>query len=578
MADNFDESFFESSSGEDDLQRSHDHEVPDADDPYVASQRRASRTRAIAAAGLVVFVALSGFFWMGQKQAAMDEFVALTEALSLTGSYDDLREASKIASSAASNDDLAPAVYYIQGLKADLALWALYSGSQSLSAKSLQMLEAAEVRGPGEPITQFGRAFFESLRGDPSQGLALLDGATAGGETPWHKVARAEALLRSGDLPGARSALGGCDAGLCRSWSARLSMTLGDWEAAKAVGDALVAMTPGHDLGRTTQILATARGLDPESRIERLQGYMEETDLPSLLLARVVVDLSRALRRAEGPKRADELLERALESTPDATLLAREVARTKRFQGYFGAAWNRADKALRNQADDSGLLTELAAAMYFNDAAELLEGRLAPARKRGTAGDGVRRAEAILALIRGLSDQAIEGLQATSHLGEPGDTELYLAEAFLIEKRYGDAANAARKAYAALSSTFGLTSREAAIARMYEGVAVGMGGDPDAAQEILDSAYSKDVRTVWGAWLYGRYHESRENNRAAKDAFLLACHNGQDFAKSCLALADVYDRLEMDDLMRRTQLKARKSYLRQSPKGWQAQRVQAALQ
>lgn len=577
MADNFDESFFESPSEEGVPQASHDHSAPDADDPYVVAQRKASRTRALGAAAVIVLAALGGFFWMGQKQAAIDGLIAQTEALSLTGAYDGLRGASKLASSAAGSDDLAPAVYFIQGLKADLALWALYSGSQSLSAKAQQMLEAAEVRGPDEPVTQFGRAFFEALRGEPSKGLSLLDGGTTGPETPWHSVARAEALLRSGDLPGARAALGACDAGLCRSWSARMSMDVGDWEAAKAAGDSLVIMSPGHELGRTAQVLSTARGLGPAARLERLQGYMEETDLPSLLLARVVVDLSRELRRAEGPKRADELLERALESTPDATLLAREVARTKRFQGYFGAAWNRADKALRSKPDDSGLLTELSAAMYFNDAAELLEGRLGPARKRGTAGDGVRRAEAILALIRGQNDQAIEALKATSHLGEPGDTDLYLAEAFLKAQRYDDAVTAARKAHAALSTTFGLTSREAAIARMYEGVAVGMGGDADGAQEILEAAYGKDVRTVWGAWLYGRYHESTENYRDAKDAFLLACHNGQDFAKSCLALADVYDRLAMDALMRRTQVKARKSYLRQSPKGWQAERVQADL-
>jgi len=563
MSDAADENFFAAG------------EAPSDDDPYILAQRKAARTRALVIA-LAVLAAVGFFlFRMGQKQAAVEAMVAQTELLMATGSFEDLREASTLASSAASADDLAPAAYYVQGLKADLALWWLYTGSQSLTSKAQQMLEVAELRGPDEQVVVDAKAFVAALTGDPAEALAALDGA-AKGTSSWHSVARAQAQIRSGDVAGARATLGGCESGLCRTWSARLALDLGDWEAAKAAADAVVAGRAGHDFGRTVQILATARSLDPEARIERLQAYMEETDLPALLLGRVVVALSRALRRAEGPKRADELLERALESSPDATELAREVSRTKRFQGYFGAAWTRSDKALRNRPADGGLLTELSAALFFNDAAEVLEDRLDPAKKRG-GGDGVRRGEAIAALIRGLNDQAIEGLKATEHLGEPGDTDLYLAEAFFQAERYAEAAKAAQRATAALSATFGPASREAAIGKMYEGVAVGLGGDADGAEEILEAAYAKDVRTVWGAWLYGRYHKANGKLKDAKDAFLLACHNGQDFAKACLALADTYEEMQMDGVMRRTQTEARKSYLRTSPRGWNAQRVKSAL-
>jgi|GEM_PF-1899873 len=580
MSDNLDESFFE--SPDDAPQPTGGHEAvndraPDADDPYIAAQRRSSRIRALIGLVLVIAVAGAALFQMGRKRAAVAALTLQTETLSATGAYGDLRDASQLASAAASKDELAPATYFVQGMKAELALWSLYVGAQSLSAKAQQMMEAAQVRGPEEPSTHFAEALWEAVRGDPALALALLDGGTVGTTTPWHSVARAEALLRSGDLAGARGALDGCDSGLCKAWSGRIAMDIGDWSAAKATGDALVGMRAGHELGRTAQVLSSARALDPDARIERLQGYMEETDLPPLLLARVVVDLSRALRRAEGPKRADELLERALSNTPDASLLAREVARSKRFQGYFGAAWTGADKALRSKPGDPGLLTEMSASLFFNDAAELLEGRLEPAQKRGTAGDGVRRVEAVIALIKGLNDQAIEGLQATSHLGEPGDTQLFLAEAYLRAKRWDDAATAARKAQEPLKGTFGEGSRELAIARMYEGVAVGLGGDDEAAGVILEGAYTKDVRTVWGAWLYGRYHQGAGRTRDAKDAFLLACHNGQDFAQACLALADIYDTMEMDGAMKRTQSEARKSYVRTSPKGWNVQRVRTAL-
>ena len=511
-----------------------------------------------------------------RKQARIDEVIATSEAMMRPGTFDGLHEAARYVADAAAGDELAPAAFHVQGLKADLAIWALYNGAQSQAAHAQQLLEAAEVRGPLDPATQLGKSLHEAIRGDATTALAGLS-VLKGSPGPWEAVAKAEASLRSGDIAGARSALGGCNAGLCRAWSTRIAMDTGEWDAVAATSEALLAESAEHPFGLTGKALAGARGMDDAGRVAALQTFMEGTELPPLLSSRVVIALSRALRRSEGSKRADELLERALEATPEAGLLAQEVARSKRFQGYFGAAWNRADKALRSTPTDPGLITELSAALYFNDAAELLESRLEPARKRG-GGDGVRRGDAIVSLTKGLWDTAIEGLEATRHLGEPGDTELFLAEAYLGAKRYEAAAESARRAGAVLSSTFGEASREAAVAKMYEGLAVSLGGDPDAAKELLEAAYVKDVRTVWGAWLYGRHHKGNDRPKDAKDAFLIACHNGQDFALSCLALAEIYDSLQMDAIMRRTQTEARRQYLRQSPKGWHAARVKAALE
>lgn len=546
------------------------------DDPYLAAQRRKARMRAIIAV-VVVFGLVAAFLVMkARKKAHIESVIATSEALMRPGTFDGLHEAARYVAEQAAADELAPAAFHVQGLKADLAIWALYNGAQSQAAHARELLEAAEVRGPIDPATNLGKALWQAIRGDATTALAGLAVGNTGPEGPWHAITRAEASLRSGDLKGARAALGGCDAGICRAWSARIAMDTGEWDAAAATADALLGEAADHPMGLTARALAGARMEDDQGRVEELQQFMENTELPPLMSARVVIALSRALRRSEGTKRADELLERALEATPEAGLLAQEVARSKRFQGYFGASWNRADKALRSTPTDPGLITELSASLYFNDAHQLLEDRLAPARKRG-GGDGVRRGDAIVSLIKGLWDTAIEGLEATRHLGEPGDTELFLAEAYLGAGRYEAAADSARRAWTSLSGTFGEASREAAVAKMYEGLAISLGGDPEGARELLEAAYVKDVRTVWGAWLYARHHEANGKARDAKDAYLIACHNGQDFAKSCLALANIYDKLEMDGIMRRTQKEARRQYLRQSPKGWRAPQVKAAL-
>ena len=550
----------------------------DFDDPYLAEQRRKALIRNVIIGALLVGAVATVFVVRARKAARVERVLASSEALMELGTFEDLRDAAKAVAEEASGDDLAPAAFHIQGLKADLAIWALYNGSQSQAAHAEQLLEAAKVRGPLDHATQLGEALMLAIRGDTTTALSLLgiEGRT-GPEGPWQAVARSEASLRSGDIAGARAALGGCTVGLCLAWSARIAMDTGEWDAAAATADVLLEQTPTHSFGLTARALALPEGPYDAGRVKSLQRFMESTELPPLLSARVVVALTRALRRSEGSERADALLEQALEASPESTLLAREVSRSKRYQGYFGAAWTRADKALRSVPTDPGLIAELSSALYFNDAAELLLDRLEPARRSG-GGDGVRRGDAIVSLTKGLWGTAIEGLVATRHLGEPGDADLYLAEAYLGAGKHAQAADAARRAWGALSVTFGADSREAAVAKMYEGLAVGLGGDPEAADAILEAAYSKDVRTVWGAWLYARYHKGMNRPREAKDAYLIACHNGQDFALACLALAEIYDSLQMDAIMRRTQQEARRQYLRQSPKGWNAPRVKAALQ
>ena len=549
----------------------------DLDDPYIAAQRQKARVRAILFAVLLAGVVLGVLALKARSTARIDGLIAASEASMASGTFVGLHEAARSVGDAAAADELAPARYHVQGLKADLAIWALYNGAQSQAAHAEQLLEAAEIRGPLEPTTRLGRALWEAIRGDATTALAALNSGQTGEEGPWHAIARAEASLRSGDLAAARAALGGCAIGVCRSWAARIAMNTGEWDAAAATSAVLLGEVADHPIGLTARALAGARTEADEERTASLQRFMESTELPPLLSARVVVALSRSLRRSEGSKRADQLLEQALEATPESALLAQEVARSKRFQGYFGAAWNRADKALRSVPTDPGLIAELSSALYFNDATQLLEDRLGPARRRG-GGDGVRRGDAVVSLLKGLWETAIEGLEATRHLGEPGDVEILLTEAYIGAKRYDAAAESARRAGTAFSGTFGADSREAAIAKMYEGLAMSLGGDPDGAQEVLDAAYGADVRTVWGAWLYGRHHKGNDRPREAKDAFLIACHNGQDFALSCLALAEIYDSLQMDAIMRRTQQEARRQYLRQSPKGWHAPRVKAALE
>ena len=66
-----------------------------------------------------------------RKQARIDEVIATSEAMMRPGTFDGLHEAARYVADAAAGDELAPAAFHVQGLKADLAIWALYNGAQS---------------------------------------------------------------------------------------------------------------------------------------------------------------------------------------------------------------------------------------------------------------------------------------------------------------------------------------------------------------------------------------------------------------------------------------------------------------
>ena len=163
-------------------------------------------------------------------------------------------------------------------------------------------------------------------------------------------------------------------------------------------------------------------------------------------------------------------------------------------------------------------------------------------------------------------------------MGTPGDAELWIAEACL---RVGDpecALTEARAAVKLLESATGAGSREVAIAQMVEGLALAASGEAEEGRRLLDAAFVEPNRTPWGAWLFGRFHEAVGSTAKAKDAYLLACHNGQDFALSCYDLARIYDSLEASSVHRRIQREAREHYLRTSPRGHRSQEVRDALE
>jgi predicted Zn-dependent protease len=101
-------------------------------------------------------------------------------------------------------------------------------------------------------------------------------------------------------------------------------------------------------------------------------------------------------------------------------------------------------------------------------------------------------------------------------------------------------------------------------------------GEPEAAMECYELALSGQNKTPWTAWLYGRTLHYVGETAEAKDALLLACHNGQDFARACWDLAEIYEELELDAVLRRTQSEAKRHYLRTSPKGWRAEQLRRA--
>jgi hypothetical protein len=557
------------------------HGTLDQDDDYVLQKQRQTRMRI---AGVVIVALLGAGVWLYSGYAAKsaaDDLRRSVESKLLRGDFQSVNAAAKQVLEVIAEDERAPAELLVLDAQAELLLYSLYTDQHGQLAHARGLLETAEQRAPGTPRVRLGRALEEAIAGSPDAALEMASAGFEGIEPAWTRIIRAGAEHRKGRFEEAAKALEGCGAPLCMAWDARGAWVAGNVDGAAAAATALEAAAPGHEVSRAISALVAARGLEADAAISALGSLLEHGEpLPSPLSALVIVDLARLLSRTSGPKRAEEFLIAALSADEASPTLAAEFARMRRFQGSFGAAKIRADKALRSRSAEPTLLGEMAAAAFFNDDSKFIRDRATRVPKGAEESDGVRRALAFADLVDGMPGNALPVLLATRHLGAPGETDLWVAWSLLQLKDFGAAADAAAVARTLFGTSMGEGTPEVATAALIEALALIQTGEEEAsetAQALLDSHYKDAGITPWTAWLYGQVHEAREHPRGAKDAYLLACHNGQDFALSCLDLARIYDVLNTDALERRTQKEARRHYLRTAPKGRHADEVRAAL-
>jgi len=551
----------------------------DFDKDWVEKRRRRNRLRAVVAA-VAVLAALGGwFFYTGQKKAKREKTMAELEALVARADFGSLKEASARATQEYNDDLKASPDLLAVDVRAQVLLFVIYTGDDSRRTKARQSLAEAQERAETEPPTALAEALFEAALGSPEAALQLLDGGGVGDFGPdWQAIARAEALLRKGDLTGAAAAVDGRSSPVARTWAIRVAWRTGQLDTVLEQAEAIIAQVPQHQYATVMVELVKARRSADDSALDRLGAMLEHGEpLSALNAALVTVETARLMRRTGRAQQADELLERFLAEDQGSLPLQEEYARVQRYRGLFGAARSRADKALRSRADDPGLLAEMAQAAFFNDANTFVRDRLRQVPSGSENSDGVVRATALAMLLEGGSAVAIRDLKATRHLGMPGETELWLTEALLRANKPEEARQEASRAVELMISSSGEGTNEVAIARMYEGLATAKAGDVEGGRAIMDAAFVEPHRTPWGAWLFGRFHEAAEDDMSAKNAYLLACHNGQDFALSCYDLARIYDSLPASRLHRATQKDAREHYLRTSPRGWHADEVKAAL-
>lgn len=530
--------------------------------------------------GAVFLLAGLGWYLFSAGQTKAKEEAQLTRwhELIARADLDSLKTAATEAGRVLSEDATASGAVAAIDSRAQLLIWILYSGADPQRFRATQVLDTARERDPADPEVLLSEALWEVALGDVDRALEILDGGGVSPRGELAEVVRAEAELRQGDLEGAREAVAGVTTPLGRAWAMKTAWRVGDVDATAAHAAAVIAAVPSNETGRRMQALASARQAEFADGIAALGVLIAaEPPLSARGAAVVTVELSRLLRRADQSDKADQLLEQFLAADEGSAALQAEYARSQRFAGHFGASRIRADKALRGRTDDPTLLAELASAVFFNDAPQMIRDRARASGDGAEASDGVVRALAIASLIEGNGYVAIEGLKKTRHIGVPGEAELWLAEAYLQTGDVPAARTEAARAAELLTASTGEGSREVATARMYEGLALAAGGEVDAGREIMAAAFVNPNRTPWGAWLFGRFHEIAEDPASAKDAYLLACHNGQDFSLSCFDLARLYDSLPASGLHRRTQQEAREHYLRTSPRGWHAEEVRASL-
>ena len=548
------------------------------DDLYIAALQRKSRMRALLAAA-VVLAAVGGFFWnQGQESARIDAIVAAGEAAIASADFESLKATTKEAGAELATNSRAPATVFAVDARAQLLIHVLYTGVYAQRQRAEDMLEVAQERDPQHPAVRLTQAMLEACVGNAQRALSSLEGQTFPAVLADQvAVARAEALMRTGDLAGAATALQGVSSAVGQTWAARVAWQAGDLDRVAQATAAAKAVSPNNAAADVLAQLTVARLASPEDAQAQLRVLAGgPAPLSALHAAEVAVELSRVLRRAGKVDQADELLEGAAEADENSVVLRAELSRVKRFQGSFGAARTLADKGLRTRADEPELLAELAQAAYFNDGARMIEDRAGRVPKGSEDSAGVRRANALAALVRGNGAQAIAGLEATRQLGVPGETDLWLAEAWLRADNPQNALTAARRAKELLGASMGASSREVAVAQMYEALALASSGAAEEAEPLLAAAWTEQNQTPWTAWVYGRYHRVVGNQADARTALLLACHRGQDFALSCLDAAGVYEEAS-GARSRATLMELRRHYLRTAPKGWHADEVRAVL-
>jgi len=515
---------------------------------------------------------------MARKTAATEAHIERWEALALEADYGGLSMVVREAGQVLGTEERAPGTIAAVDSRAELLIYALYTGRNAQRVRAHEALEIAIEREPLHPAVIAADALWNALEGDPERALSLVESAQLPGVlNEWGAVATAAARTRTGDLAGAERALQGHETPLALAWRARSAWESGDVDGAGAAAEKLLTLAPDHRYGDAMMKLVRSRSMAPKEARALLAPLVESPDLPARVAEVVVVEVSRVLRRAGRGDDADQLLNDFLAQDDGAPFLLSEQARAHRFAGNFGAARAAADKGLRTRADDPQLLAEFAAAAFFNDAVSTIEDRTRKSHGASDS-DGVRRAEAMVHLIQERGGPAAAGVAATRHLGLPGDAELWLAEAHLASGKPAEARKVAAQAAEKLAAAVGADSREVAIAQMYEGLAAATDGDVEGGRAILGTAWSPETRSPWGAWLFGRFHEQAGSLDDARSAYLLACHNGQDFALGCYDLARLYDSLPGGSVRKRTQREARAQYLRVSPKGWRAVEVRDALQ
>jgi len=566
----------------DDYAAGFDSEDGDEDDEFLVSRRRRARfQKLLLGAGIAVLVlgvGLTRFFGTQRAAAEADRI----EALLLRAEPSSVAEAVTATSALVAEDRGRSAAFLGLELRSNLLYYSLYSGSSRLKRKAADRLEDARLRAPDSAEFALSEAVWHGLVGSPGEAISILDSGAAGDAHPvWRRLVRAESARRMGDADKAANLLAVGTDPLTLALRLRSAWTAGELEKSEQLVEQLLAAQPDHVMATTVRVLAASRRESLQAADPRLGPLLEAAQsMPNRLTAWVVVERARlALRSGSGEEsrsHAQELLDSARQAEDPAPELVLEAGWLRLVNGSFGAAKTLADKGLREQPDESSLLALSASASFLNDSSAQIMELLRGLPENSAASAGQIQARALAALVRGEFSEAVEGLRATVHLGAPGQGGLFLAEALIQSGQATEARDQARRSRAKLAEVYGPGSRESALGAAYEGLALAAMGEPEAAMECYELALSGQNKTPWTAWLYGRTLHYVGETAEAKDALLLACHNGQDFARACWDLAEIYEELELDAVLRRTQSEAKRHYLRTSPKGWRAEQLRRA--